>query len=68
MEQEQAHLSPCNKSMDSMRCLVMGGTGAVGRHLVEELVRQPQVALVTLLSRRELAAESLPRSEKLVGL
>ena len=37
-----------------MRALVMGGTGSIGLHLVHELLQQPSVQHVTLLSRRQL--------------
>lgn len=37
-----------------MRALVMGATGSVGLHVVQELIQQPSVQQVTLLSRRPL--------------
>jgi len=55
-QQEPAHL----------RALIIGGTGAVGKQLVNELLKSNSFSKVTTIGRREVAVpENIPNKEKL---
>lgn len=56
------------KGTATMKAIVIGGTGAVGQHLVQQLLEHPEVSRVTLISRRKYQtpdAKEIPNPEKL---
>ncbi|XP_063604307.1 oxidoreductase HTATIP2-like isoform X2 [Penaeus indicus] len=49
-----------------LRALVLGGSGEIGRQLVQELINSPGFSHVTLITRRELDVQSEKVEQKLV--
>nr|XP_027237928.1 oxidoreductase HTATIP2-like [Penaeus vannamei] len=51
-----------------LRALVLGGSGEIGRQLVQELINSPGFSHITLVTRRELDVKSEKVEQKLVDL
>lgn len=49
-----------------LRALVLGGSGEIGRQLVQELINSPGFSHVTLVTRRELDFKNEKVEQKLV--
>lgn len=49
-----------------LRALVLGGSGEIGRQLVQELINSPGFSHITLVTRRELDVKSEKVEQKLV--